>query len=155
MESKYQISKLVAEQNIEEIVNQEGVKKSNYIYINNKFITQQLLLYDDKRIITFFTRINHINNKLKKYDLQLKFLSFKTDLFLGLIQSRLEKVVYFVNTFEDIALIDNDSQIFFIDEYGSHYFKISKTNIYGFDQTEQISRFKKYVDKIYASIKKK
>ena len=72
----------------------------------------------------------------------------------SIIASRIKVEEFFIKSLEDIALIDNDSQLYFMNDSGAHFFKIAKNDIYGFYQTEQIMRFKEYVNKVYEKIKK-
>ena len=149
------IQEPIAKRNIEEVVRKMNCNKNNYIFINNKFITQQILIYDKQKIITFFVRHIKKNDSLKVY--QQKWMKYfhSNSLLFSLINYRTGINEYKVDLFEDIAFLDEDRQLFFIDNYGTHYFKIAKTDIYGFDQTEQIDRLKEFVNEIYENIKKK
>ena len=138
--------------NIERIVQSLGYNRINYIYIDDKFITQQVLIYSNDKLVTFYVR-KIKNNLLKEYCFQPKYISFKNSL-LDLLVRRIIKEEYDIKSLEDIALIDNDSQLYFMNDSGAHFFKIAKNDIYGFDQTEQIMRFKEYVNKVYERIKK-
>ena len=37
----------------------------DYIFLNNKFITQQMLIYNCEKIVTFFVKLNKKDNKIK------------------------------------------------------------------------------------------
>ena len=47
------IDEVTAKKNIEEIVNSMGFPKNNYIFTKNKFFTQEILIYNEKKIVTF------------------------------------------------------------------------------------------------------
>ena len=143
-----EISKEMAKKNIEEIVNSMNVKRMNYVFLNNKFITQELLVYDANNIITFFVRIKKNDYKLKKYcHKQCKYL-VGGGLLYYLIVSRITMHKYNIANFDSIEFFGESHKLLFADDSGNHKFKISKTNIYGFDQTEQIEKLKDFVNKI-------
>ena len=132
--------------NIETIVQSIGFNKSNYVYIDNKFITQQVLAYNNDKIITFFVKKNK-DYSLKKFCFSLKNISFRNSI-LDLWIKRIIKEEYNIEMIEDIAYIEDENELYFIDDYGAHYFKISTIDIYGFNQEKQINRLKEYVNKI-------
>ena len=51
------IDKAKAKENIEEVVKSMGFNKDNYIFIKNTFITQEIMIYKDGKIITFFVKV--------------------------------------------------------------------------------------------------
>lgn len=145
------LDKNIAVRNTEKVVASMNFESRNYIYIDDKLITQQILIYSIDKIVTFYVKITRKNDLHKFCYRPFKFLNIKSILY-DLFESRTEINEYNISTFEDIALIDNDTKLYFMNDYGPHYFKIAETDIYGFNQDEQIKRFKKFVDKVYARI---
>lgn len=64
------------------------------------------------------------------------------------MKKKIKKQEFYIKNIEDISLVDDDKQLFFIDDYGVHYFKIAKTDIYGFEQAEQVSKLKEFISNI-------
>lgn len=146
------IDKQLAKRNIEEIVRSMNFKGTNYIFLKNKFITEKILVYDKSKIVTFFVKIDKKNNQLKKYcHKKCKYVG-TSNLFYEIIVSRIQMNEYNVANIEYISYSDKDKKFIFEDDAGYHHFKISDTDIYGFDQTEQINRLKEFVNQTQRKI---
>lgn len=148
------IDRNTAQRNIEDIVGSMNFTKKNYVFLKNKFITQEILVYDKYRIVTFFVKVNKNNNKLKKYCHRKCRYVGSSNLFYELIVSRIKMNEYYVTNIEHINYSDKNNKLLFEDDAGYHRFEISDTNIYGFDQNEQINRLKGFVNQIQERIDK-
>ena len=142
----------IAKKNIEEVVEGIGFKKTNYVFLRDKLITQKMMVYDEYKIVTFFVRVKKGDNKLKLYcHKKCRFVG-TSNLFYELIVSRIKMEEYKVEQFENIEYLSNDNKLLFTDMCGKHKFNIAETNIYGFDQFKQIKKLKDYVYKIHSRL---
>ena len=148
------IDKQLAKKNIEDIVDSMGFKRINYVYLKNKIITQEVLVFSKSRIVTFFVGIHNKNNKLKKYCHKTINFIYINIPFYDLIVSRIAMHEYNVANIEHIDYLDEDKILLFEDDAGIHRFKISDTDIYGFDQIQQINRIKEFVNQTQERVNK-
>ncbi|MBO6243190.1 MAG: hypothetical protein J6O41_01290 [Clostridia bacterium] len=136
----------IAKKNIEEVVDSMGFKRTNYVFLRNKLVTQEIMVYNKNVIVTFFVRIIKKNCKLKKYCHKTLDFIYVNIPFYDLIVSRVIMHEYNIANIEYIDYSDDDNKLFFEDNAGKHRFKISVIDIYGFDQIKQINRLKEFVD---------
>lgn len=141
---KSNVDKDVLINKIQNIVEEMGGNRNNYIFLDDTFITKKLLIYDDEKLITFFCKKTK-KQWFKKICFQSHFFSFHNDFLFGLIEKKIKKQEFYIKNIEDISLVDDDKQLFFIDDYGVHCFKIAKTDIYSFEQAEQVSKLKEFI----------
>ena len=141
------IDKAKAKENIEEIVKNVGIKKGNYIFINNKFITQEIMIYSDDIIITFFVKIRNKDFKLQKFCYHKSKNLIVHSFFYHLIVSRIMYNEYRHDDFENIKYDEEKNKLSFFGNCGWRHFKIAKYDIYGFNQSEQIEKLKEFVNK--------
>ena len=146
------IGKVKAKENIEEIVKSIGFKKDNYIFLNNKFITQEIMTYNDNKIATFFVKIRNRDFKLQKFCYRKSRNLIVHSFFYHLIVSRVMYNEYSYDDFENIKYNEEKNTLSFFGNCGWRCFKIAKHDIYGFEQSEQVERFKEFVNKINSKI---
>lgn len=142
------IDKMTATRNIEEIVQSMGFKKTNYIFIGSKLITQEIMIYNENRILTFFVKICKRDYKLQKFCYKTFPYLIIHSLFYYLIVNRIEINEYTIEDFENIKFSSNNTVSFF-GNCGYRSFKISKKDIYGFDQSKQIDLLKAFITKVH------
>lgn len=145
------IDKEKAKKNIEEIVKSVGLTKCNYVFLNNKFITQEIMIYNDNRIITFFVKIRNKDFKLRKFCYKKLKNLIVHSFFYHLIVSRIMYNEYVYDDFENIKYDEEKNKLSFFGNSGWRSFRIAKYDIYGFDQSIQIEKLKKFVNKINKS----
>lgn len=141
------IDKQLAKNNIEEVVDSMGFGRANYVFLRNKLVTQEIMVYNKNVIVTFFVRIIKKNYKLKKYCHKTLDSIYVNIPFYDLIVSRIIMREYNVANIEYINYSSDDNKLFFEDDAGNHNFKISEIDIYGFNQIKQIDRLKEFVEK--------
>lgn len=142
------IDKTKAKENIEEVVKSMGFNKDNYIFIKNTFITQEIMIYKDGKIITFFVKVRKKNLKLQKFCYKQSRHIIIHSFFYHLIVSRIRINEYEYDDFENIKFDELNNKLSFFGNSGLRTFRISNNNIYGFDQSEQISKLKEFVNRI-------
>ena len=142
------IDKRKAKTNIEEIVRSMGFKQTNYVFLKNKFITQEIMVYNENKIVTFFVKVRKKDFKLQKFCYkQFRHLIVHSFSY-HLIVSRIKINEYDYNDFENIDFDETKNRLLFFGNSGWHSFSISKNDVYGFDQSEQIERLKEFVNKV-------
>ena len=141
------IDEITAKKNIGEIVRSMGFPKNNYIFVNNKVVTQEIMLYCRNRIVTLFVKIKK-DGKLKKFCFKQSRHLIVHSFFYHLIVSRIVMNEYGTEDFENLKYNDKNKRISFFGNCGYRSFKISKKDIYGYEQEEEISRIKKFINTI-------
>ena len=53
-----EIDEATAKKSIKDIVESMNFKASNYVFLDNVFVTQEILVYSDDKIATFFVKRN-------------------------------------------------------------------------------------------------
>lgn len=142
-----EIDEATAKKSIKDIVESMNFKASNYVFLDNVFVTQEILVYSDDRIVTFFVKRNK-KNELKKYYHKKCSFVFVNVPFYDLIVSRIVMNEYKIRDIEYIEFLDDKCKLVFFDISGKHSFRVSKTDIFGFSQSNQIEHLKYYISKI-------
>ena len=69
-----------------------------------------------------------------------------------MIVSRIRINEYEYDDFENIKFDELNNKLSFFGNSGFRTFRISNNNIYGFDQSEQISKLKEFVNRIHNKV---
>ena len=141
------IDEITAKKNIEEIVNSMGFPKNNYIFTKNKFFTQEILIYNEKKIVTFFVKIKK-DGKLQKYCYKQNRHLIVHSFIYHFIVSRIVMDEYEPADFENLKYYEDSKKISFFGNSGYRSFKFSDNDIYGYNQLKQIILIKNFIIRI-------
>ena len=141
------IDETIAKKNIEEIVISMNFPKNNYIFTKNKFFTQEILLYNENKIVTFFVKIKK-DGKLQKYCYKQHKHLIVHSFFYHFIVSRIVMDEYGPEDFENLKYSESNNKLSFFGNCGYRSFKFSDNDIYGYNQLKQINLIKNFIIKI-------
>lgn len=141
------VDEITAKRNIEEIVNSMKFPKNNYIFTKNKFFTQEILLYNENKIVTFFVKIKK-DGKLQKYCYKQHKHLIVHNFIYHFIVSRIVMNEYEPEDFENLKYSESNNKLSFFGNCGYRSFKFSDNDIYGYNQLKQINLIKNFIIKI-------